>query len=319
VTVAVIFGANGFIGKWVAEAMLAQRGLDVVGAGLGTPLPGLESRWLDVDLLAGDGWLNTELRTLGPGLIVNCTGATAGSADDLIRLNVAVTAKLLEAIASSGLTTRLVHLGSAAEYGAGVVGELTAETAEAMPLSPYGAAKLAATELVTAATRGAGAGLDAVVLRVFNALGPGMPVGTMPGRALRTLTLAVADSAPLIEMGPLGSVRDFVDVRDIATAVVAACLVPTLEARIVNVGSGTGHTARELVQSLAARVGFSGEIREAAPGSPRSSDVPWQVADVSLAARVLGWRAAHDLSSAIESMTAELDGSGRKPAADLAS
>ena len=53
-TVAVIFGANGFIGRWVAEAMLAERGLDVVGAGLGTPLPGLESRWLDIDLLAGD-------------------------------------------------------------------------------------------------------------------------------------------------------------------------------------------------------------------------------------------------------------------------
>lgn len=285
--------------------MLAHGAFEVVGAGLGTPLSGLEPGWLDIDLLRGDGRFEAELRGLHPDFIVNCTGATTGPAEDLMRLNVAVTEALLAAIASSGVAARLVHVGSAAEYGAGVIGQLTAETAEARPLSPYGAAKLAATELVTAATSGAGAGFDAVILRVFNALGPGMPVGTMPGRAFRTLTLAKANSAPLIEMGPLDAVRDFVDVRDIAAAIVAACLVPTLEAGIVNVGSGTGHTARELVQALASRVGFTGEIREAAAGSPRSSDVPWQVADVSLAKRVLGWRAARDLSDSIELMTAD--------------
>jgi nucleoside-diphosphate-sugar epimerase len=68
--------------------------------------------------------------------------------------------------------------------------------------------------------------------------------------------------------------------------------------------AGTGHSARELVQALAERVGFAGEIGEAAAGSPRSSDVPWQVADVSLAGRLLGWRAVHELRSTVELMTA---------------
>jgi nucleoside-diphosphate-sugar epimerase len=144
-----------------------------------------------------------------------------------------------------------------------------------------------------------------VVLRVFNALGPDMPPGTLPSTALRHLTDAVASSAPRIEMGPLGAVRDFVDVRDIAAAVVAACRAPRLEAPVINVGSGTGHSARELVGALAERVGFAGEIGEAAAGSPRSSDVPWQVADVSLAERLLGWRPAHDLRSTVELMTAD--------------
>ena len=106
-------------------------------------------------------------------------------------------------------------------------------------------------------------------------------------------------------MGPLGAVRDFVDVRDIAAAVVAACRAPRLEAPVINVGSGRGHSARELVQALAERVGFAGEIGEAAAGSPRSSDVPWQVADISLAERALGWRPAHDLRSTVELMTAD--------------
>ena len=308
---AVVFGANGFIGRHVADALRAVPDLEVLGAGLGAPPAGLERNWLDLDLLADDGRLETELRAAGPDYVVNCTGATGGTTAELIRLNVLTTAGLLEAIARSGSRARLVHIGSAAEYGRGPIGRPVAETVRPRPISPYGIAKLAATQLVAASAdglAGAGAGvddgLDAVVLRVFNALGPDMPPGTLPSTALRRLRDARASSAPRIEMGPLGAVRDFVDVRDIAAAVVAACHAPRLETSIINIGSGTGHSARELVGALAERVGFIGEIGEAAAGSPRSSDVPWQVADVSLAQRLLGWRAAHDLRSTVELMTA---------------
>jgi nucleoside-diphosphate-sugar epimerase len=300
VTLAIVFGANGFIGRHVAEAMLSLSEFEVVGAGLGTPLPGLQERWLDIDLLAGDGKLERELRSASPRFVVNCTGATGGSTAELMRINVLTTAAVLEAIAGSGVAARLIHLGSAAEYGPGAVGVPVAETACPRPVSPYGIAKLAATQLVAGS---AAAGVDAVVLRVFNALGPAMPPGTLPSTALSRLTDAVATSAPRIEMGPLSAVRDFVDVRDIAASVIAACRAPRLEAPIINVGSGTGHTALELVQALAERLGFAGEIGEAAAGSPRSSDVPWQVADVSLAERALGWRAAHDLRSTVKLIT----------------
>jgi len=301
VQLVLVLGANGFIGSHVTAAMSGQPDIEVVGAGLGTPLPGLERRWLDVDLLAGDDTrLMAELRAVKPDVIVNCTGATVGSTSDLVRLNVLVTARVVEALARSGLGTRLVHVGSAAEYGPGPAGEPVTESACARPVSPYGIAKLAATQVVLAA---ADQGRQAIVLRVFNALGPSMPENSLPGAAQRRLSEAVATSRPRIELGPLGSVRDFVDVRDIAAATVAACRVPSLDAPLVNVASGTGHSARELVEALARAVGFVGEIAESAAGSPRSSDIPWQVADVSLARRVLGWQSVHDLRSSVELMT----------------
>ena len=80
-----VLGANGFIGSHVAAALGAQPDVEIVGAGLGTPLPGLERRWLDLDLLAGDAArLVAELRAARPDTIVNCTGASAGSTADLI-------------------------------------------------------------------------------------------------------------------------------------------------------------------------------------------------------------------------------------------
>ena len=141
---AVVFGANGFIGRHVADAMRALPEMEVLGAGLGAPLAGLERHWLDVDLLADDGRLETELRAAGPDYVVNCTGATGGTTAELIRLNVLTTAALLEALARSGIRARLVHIGSAAEYGRGTIGQPVSETAPPRPMSPYGIAKLTA-------------------------------------------------------------------------------------------------------------------------------------------------------------------------------
>jgi nucleoside-diphosphate-sugar epimerase len=122
---------------------------------------------------------------------------------------------------------------------------------------------------------------------------------------MRRLIDARARGVDEIETGPLDSVRDFVDARDMASAIVAACTVPHLDASVVNIGSGTGRTAGELVRAIALRLGFNGAIREQASGSPRSLEVPWQVADVSLARRVLAWEPIHDFWSTVEFITGE--------------
>jgi nucleoside-diphosphate-sugar epimerase len=73
---------------------------------------------------------------------------------------------------------------------------------------------------------------------------------------------------------------------------------------VINIGSGKPCATRDLVRAIAERVGFAGEIQEAAgKGSPRSAYVDWQVADVSMAERVLGWRARYDLADTVAFMT----------------
>ncbi len=300
--VILVLGANGFIGSHVVQALAGKPGIELAGAGLGSAPSGLERGWLDLDLLAAEGGLADEIETLKPAVVVNCTGATVGTAQSLVRLNVGTTEAILGTLEHVGSGARLVHLGSAAEYGPGPVGVPVTESMPAAPVSDYGAAKLAATKLVLAARD---RGRDAVVLRVFNPVGPAMPETSLPGAAAKRLREATAASLPRVDFGPLGSVRDFVDVRDVAAAVARTCLAPSLPPPLVNVGTGTGHPARDLVAEIAVALGFRGDIAEAAAGSPRSADVPWQVADISLARAALAWEPAYELRASVEFMLAE--------------
>ncbi len=293
--VALVLGAHGFVGRHVVAALRGHKGLSVLEAVRRPEGVGEGSGDLAFDLVSASlDSISGALRTAAPDVVVNCAGRTTGSASELLAANAVSVARLLEALEAIDIHVRLVHVGSAAEYGAGPVGVPVTETSTARPTSPYGVSKLAATQLVgLASARGVVAG---IVLRPFNVLGPGMSADTLPGAAIRVLRRARETRAAFIDMGPLDAVRDFVDVRDTATAVVAASTAGAIEAPVLNIGSGQGHTARELVAELARIVGFHGLVREASPGSPRSGDVPWQVADISLAVRALGWHPAHDLA-----------------------
>ena len=146
--------------------------------------------------------------------------------------------------------------------------------------------------------------VDGVVLRVFNPVGAGMSPDSLPGRAVALIRLAARQGGS-VALGPLDATRDFVDARDVADAVVAACLAPrTVTGRVINIGSGRGTTARELVALIASAAGYLGEIREEAPGSPRSEAVPWQVADIRAAAALLGWSPRRSLGEAVAALLA---------------
>ena len=302
-----VIGASGFLGRHVAAAATAA-GLDVITAGR-SAAPGAQLR---LDLSSEPpAQIAAVLAEQAPDVVVNCAGATRGDIATLADANITATAALVTALRQTGRSIRLVHLGSAAEYGPSPPGEAVAESAPARPASPYGAAKLAGTRLVEL---GRLTGLDAVVLRVFNPVGPGAPDSILPGRVAAQLRQAAADGGGL-RLGPLDAVRDFVDARDVADAVLAAALAPSLPAAVINVGSGTGTPVRKMVAELVSISGYDGSVTEGdneahqassggqsgregrAPGGPS-----WQQADISLAARDLRWQPRRDLPAALAAL-----------------
>jgi nucleoside-diphosphate-sugar epimerase len=163
-------------------------------------------------------------------------------------------------------------------------------------VTAYGATKLAGTRLLQLARA---AGLNAVVLRVFNPLGAGAPGSSLPGRVAAEFRRALDGGGGDVRLGSLDSVRDFVDARDVADAVLAASAAPRVPHAVLNVGSGVGITARSLVMELMAISGYAGPVREDAPGSPRSAAGSWQQADIRRARADLGWRPRRDLTESL--------------------
>jgi nucleoside-diphosphate-sugar epimerase len=281
-----LLGADGFLGRHVAERLLADPAVQLTALGrsddadvrfdLSSGAPGVLARFLDA---------------VHPGVVINCAGTTRGAARELTRQNTVAVATVCEALRRSGIGARLVQLGCGSEYGPSPAGSSTGEDAAPRPGGPYGVSKLAATELVLAS------GLDAVVLRVFSPVGPGTPTGAPLGRVAEALRRAMQNGEPELRLGGLAVQRDFVDARDVARAVHAASL--SAAQGVVNIGSGRAVRMRDMAAALAHVAGYEGAVRElddahsgggtAGPPYPDGCGL-WQQADVRTARDRLGWR-----------------------------
>lgn len=170
-----VLGAAGFIGSHVARLIASEHaeneGIFVTRWRHNqNRFPAL-GQWAWFNLVEGSELaLGRLLEHLGPEVVVNCTGATHGSPDEMKQLNVGVVEKLVSVLTMYS-SAHLVHLGSAAEYGPPEDWAPARESAEAWPQSDYAATKLAGTEIVRQAAESGR--ISATVLRVFNPVGAG--------------------------------------------------------------------------------------------------------------------------------------------------
>jgi len=291
-----IIGASSFLGGHLLREV-GPAGHQVVTAGRSAVAASPSHHRLD---LSTDSLprIAEVIDTIAADVVVNCAGATAGSPDVLAAANITAVYALVTAMLESRTRARLVQIGSAAEYGRTEEGVPVTESAPARPASVYGATKLAGTRLTEV---GRMAGLDAVVLRVFNVVGAGAPEDGLPGRAVAQLREAIAGGTD-VRLGPLDAVRDFVDARDVADAVFAAATAHVLPHPILNIGSGHAIVSRTLVMELLAVSGYDAAVAEDAPGSARSAALSWMQADITRARHDLHWRPSRDLKASVSDL-----------------
>ena len=291
-----IIGASSFLGGHLLREV-GPAGHQVVTAGRSAVAASPSHHRLD---LSTDSLprIAEVIGAIAPDVVVNCAGATAGSPDLLAAANITAVYALVTAMLESRTRARLVQIGSAAEYGRTEEGVPVTETAPARPASVYGATKLAGTRLTEVGRR---AGLDAVVLRVFNVVGAGAPEDGLPGRAAAQLREAMAGGTD-VRLGPLDAVRDFIDARDVADAVFAAATATALPHPVLNIGSGHSIASRTLVMELLAVSGYDAAVTEDAPGSARSAALSWMQADITRARQDLRWRPCRDLKASVSDL-----------------
>lgn len=288
----VVLGGTGWVGRYVCSAF-SLRGYDVVAVAR-TPVPGIAAgTFIGADLSdLGSSQLRDLVADTAADIVVNATdGANARdgwhrSEADLEQTNVGLVRGLLSGMASLHRRPRLVHLGTILEYGPVPYGTLLDEDFRPAPLSVYSRTKLVGSQAVLDSV--AQGCVDGVVLRLANVCGPHPSPKSFPGKLLAMLRHAAAEQQPLSVH--IGAARlDYVDVRDVAEAVVRAGEVAT-HGRVFNIGSGTAVTMRELVEASVVAAGFPLEMIRQAPGrQPASLGGDWTQVDIRMATEQLGW------------------------------
>lgn len=215
-------------------------------------------------------------------------------------VNVGGTLNLLSALDGH----RVVLASTAGVYGAPLDQPITEDCPRA-PSSPYAASKAAAEDLL--AWTAASGRIGGTVLRLFNAAGGG---DTDTSRVITRLVGAAAGEVPGFEVfGDGSAVRDFVHVRDIASAVAIAlenCEVG--ESAVYNVGACAA-SVNDVLAAVERVTGRAVDVtrRPAHPGEVRELR-----ADTSRL-RALGWKPEHSTLDEIVSdqWLASAPGSGR--------
>ena len=165
------------------------------------------------------------------------------------------------------------------------------------PVNPYGESKLAIERVLHWYQRAYP--LRFAALRYFNAAGadPDGEVGEdhAPETHLIPLAIEAAMGGKPLEIYGTDyatadgtAIRDYIHVQDLADAHVAALAkLGSGAARLfVNLGTGRGHSVREVIAAVEKASGKKVAARES---DRRAGDPPALVADARLAADVLGW------------------------------
>jgi dTDP-L-rhamnose 4-epimerase len=183
--------------------------------------------------------------------------------------------------------------------GRSLVPLLVGEDVPPNPRNGYAASKLAQENLATSWARETGA--SATILRYHNVYGPGLPAGTpYAGVAALFLDMLRHGSAPAVnEDGRMR--RDFIHVRDVATATVAAA-EQAHGVRTFNVGSGVVRTVGDLAAAMS---DATGGPAPRVTGRFRLGDVRHITADSTRIRAELEWAPSVDFRAAIAELATD--------------
>jgi GDP-4-dehydro-6-deoxy-D-mannose reductase len=299
-----LIGAHGFVGAHLLTAA-REAGVEVVPASR----RGGEGE-LVCDLL-DPAAVEACLAKARPDLIVNAAGAASVGRSwehpaETFAANATGALNLLEAVARLAPDAHVLCLSSADVYGVRRADELPLREGLApQPVTPYGASK-AAMEIVSD-QYARGRGLQIAVARAFNLIGPGQsPRFAVPGFA-RRIAAAEREGAAAAELtlGNADAVRDFVDVREGARALVE--LSRRRLSGTYNLCSGRGATIAELVAALTAAARVRVAVRHDA-GLERPADPPALVGDPGRLREATGFTAEIPLAQSLADLLDEWRG-----------
>jgi GDP-4-dehydro-6-deoxy-D-mannose reductase len=314
-----VTGSQGLVGRHLtAEILRKEPGAHVLGIGRSASLPGFFThtilvngrqqrapvpadlsidghyRYQQLSLLATDR-LRDVVERFEPDCVFHLASALHTAPEhELFEANLEGTASLMNALAN---TKALVVLGSSGSVYGEPVSLPLAESQPCNPADLYGITKLAAEQIGRVKAARAGQGL--IAARIFNVVGAGQSEAHVCGRF--AAQLASEPKPARLEVGPLDTTRDFIDVRDVGSALLLLAQKGTPGATY-NIASGRETSIQTMLTGLLRISGLDGRL-EIVPRSGQPAGVSRHFADVTRLGE-LGFTPTYSLKQSLESLFA---------------
>jgi|GEM_PF-351369 len=316
-----VTGAQGFVGRYLISSILqSQKDAGVLGIGRSScqnhsfthcvqwackpvpaPLPPgltIKSRryeYVPVNVHRRDH-IAEMLADFQPNVVVHlASGLRDDPTSSLLTTNVEGTIDLLEAVSGIKKTVEKIILGSTGGVY-GVPEKLPIdEQAACNPNDFYSATKLAAEHASRIMARQCG--LPVICARLFNLAGPGQDERHICGRFSSQAAAILEDLIPpVLEVESLDTTRDFIDVRDAASALITLCErgVPS---SVYNIGSGN-ETSMQTILDITLQAADLRNRVTVRHKAGRIADIPRHAASIE-ALRSLGFECRYPLDKTI--------------------
>jgi len=241
-----ITGINGFVGHHLAYE-LRSNGIEVIGIGREAE-PSKDSapflsEYIQADLSQGWPEPKAPLKSIIHLAGLAAVGPSFENPQSYININSSIVTNMCESYLRNNNKPRIIAISSGAIY----------DTSQPMPInesgdigfnSPYAVSKVLVENQCTYYRN---RGLDCVVLRPFNHIGPGQNNGFILPDLYTQLS---ASDDGIIRVGNLDTRRDYTDVRDIVRAYGKVALAPVLQHNIYNVCSGRSLSGNDILSVL---------------------------------------------------------------------
>ncbi len=266
------------------------------------PAEELRARTIAADVLDLAA-LRTHMTVAGPAIVFNLAGygVDPTERDPFLaeHINARLPATLCDWLAGGDAPgwsgQRLIHVGSAAEYGA-AAGDLREDT-PARPTTLYGRTKLAGSSVLT--DRCVASGLHGLTARLFTVYGP----GEHAGRLLPSLLACARTGEPLPLTAGLQQ-RDFTYVEDVAEGLLQLGLAHAAPGEIINLATGCLTTVRAFVETAAGLLHISADRLQFGALPARPDEMQHDPVNVTKLCQYTNWRPGMEIHEGIRNTVA---------------
>jgi GDP-4-dehydro-6-deoxy-D-mannose reductase len=290
---ALITGAEGFIGSYLAESLLND-GVEVFGTVNSKNLQNLEGIMKDIEIsnldISDRVSFENIVNKVKPDFVYHLAAQAyvVPSWQDIettLKVNIFGTLFMLDSIRKAGIDPAIVVACSSAEYGLTYPDEIPIkENKEFRPSSPYAMSKVSTDMLSYIYWRAYE--MKIIRARLFNTIGP-RKRGSAIADFSQMIAMAEKNDDTEIAVGNLDSTIDFTDVRDTVRALKLLAENGTY-GDAYNICTGNGSNLKEVLEKLIKLSYKPLKIRQD-PAKFRQSDDPIFVGDNSKLIK-LGWK-----------------------------